>query len=133
MQRIYLVAADGRVTNIHMPYSVALDKLLAGQAEEVYGDPRDPRSFKGIRLIDRAQCSQPSFYRPSLETSHTAITHDTSIKNAGYFFDEGPRQADCVSAHELVECWPEEHDRNAVIISAGRVCGAKLVPSLGCI
>jgi len=122
--KIYLVSADGRVSNIAMEYALALEKVVSGQAEEVYADPRDVRSFKGIRLIDRTSPARPAFHRPSLETSNTAITHDTSIKNAGYFFIEGPLQRECIDAHEMVEAWPDEYDRNAVVISAGKVRGA---------
>jgi hypothetical protein len=122
--KIYLVASDGRLTNVWMDYGLALDKVCSGEAEQVYADPSNPLTFRGIRLIDRPTSPQPSFHRPSLETSNTAISHDVSLLNAGYFFDEGPRQRECVSAHELVECWPNEHDRNAVVVSAGKVYGA---------
>lgn len=116
---------------MRIDFHVALEKVRTGQAEEVYGDPSKPESFRGIRLLDKSTPSKPSFHRPSLETSNSAITHDTTIKNAGYFFDEGPQQKECVRAHDLVESWPEEYDRNAVVISAGKVHGATWVPSLG--
>jgi len=101
----------------------ALELLRNGVIEEI----KDARGeFLGIIKPEKPTNPKERFHRPSLETSNTAITHDTSIKNAGYFFIEGPLQRECIDAHEMVEAWPDEYDRNAVVISAGKVRGATL-------
>ncbi len=113
-----------------MPYEMALSKLRSGEIEEVYEIPGIPESFKGVRLCEKPGTPRSDFYRPTLDSSDTAISPDVSLNNAGFFFKSGPKAAECVVAHDYVCAYPYAHDNRAVVISAGLIHGATIVSSL---
>ena len=122
--RVPVLAESDYSFRFWMKGSHAFQALKDGRAEEIHNDARE---FVGIILRDKAAPLKPQFHRPSLDSSDTAISDETSFQNAGYFFPSGPEQPACESAHEIVVHYPEAHDTLAVVICAGTVHGAKIL------
>lgn len=116
MQRIYLVRQDGAVSNVHMPYDLAIEKLRAGEIEEVYDKPGVPQSFKGVRLRESPLPANERFHRGSTFNTDCCLTESDSLGNAGALGQIANR-----IASDRVCKWPIIHDTLAVVISAGRV------------
>lgn len=125
MQRIYLVSQDGAVSTVHMPYDLALEKLRAGEIEEVYDTPGQPQTFRGVRLREYPAKPSDTFHRGSLDQSKCTLTESDSAANAG-----AASEKRIARAREKVAAWPWAHDDRAVVVSAGIIHGATIVSSL---
>ncbi len=125
MQRIYLVSRDGAVSSVHIPYHLALEKLRSGEIDEVYEIPGKPATFKGVRLRESPAKQPDSFFRGSLDQSKCSLPESDSAANAG-----AASEKRIARARGKVCAWPLAHDDRAVVISAGMIHGATVIPSL---
>ncbi len=124
-RRVPVLSPDTRQFSCWMKSTDALQALKLGRAEELYNSAGE---FQGIVLRESPVTTSQERYRSSLEGSNSSLTESDSLANAGI-----AKAARVFKAREKVGAWPVEYDHNAVVISAGRVRGATLVPSLACL
>ena len=104
---------------------------VPGKSKKSMTIPGIAESFKGVRLCEKPGTPRSDFYRPTLDSSDTAISPDVSVNNAGLFFQIWVSAwHECIAAHDYVCAYPAAHDDRAVVISAGMIHGATVVSSL---
>lgn len=108
--RIPVLAEDNSV-RFWMKYNDALDGLRLKKIEEIHDRSG---KFIGVVLCESRPEVHEEFHRGSLHSSPTSITKSESIANAGL----APKKR-VVIAREKVTAWPDAHDDNSVVISAG--------------
>lgn len=121
INRVPVVSESDYSFRFWMKFKDALDGLRQRKIEQAFDSTG---KFVGV-IIRESPAKDRSTYRSSRNQSKATLTEADSQANAGAASEKRIERA-----RDKVAAWPGAHDDRAVVISAGLIHGATLVPSL---